>query len=234
MLRKLEKRSTLPLGRWSRLFLLAVTFVPGGCGWLFDYENQMASQQERLQRFDEESTYLDLPVDVPAKRKEGTKEVEVADVFFRPPRGISSIVDKNAAPQPFFRYLREQRASTNTKAQPAICQEVYLAVVPSDQKDFVKTVARGFPALGDVPPKRLPQKLPPGRDPLIYDAYENTQTGFSLYVCQRGGWQVAIGYHLDKGKPGGKGIDLSLESVGVGPEAAKMKTAWSKRSHARR
>jgi hypothetical protein len=210
--------------------VLAVIFVGAslsGCG-LFDYEQQMLVAQERADSFDEENKYLESPVTLPQKKDE-----PAPNVFFRPPRGISSSPDPNGPPAPLIRYLRDATLAGRA-ADKAVISSVYLAVAPADQKDFASQVTGKLPELVDARTSRI-KKEPLGREPLSFDAYESFTNGLFLYFCQRGDLQIAVGFQLEKGRsldkdsPASKAIDNSLKSLGAGVEASRLKKAFSSR-----
>src|SRR2546423_1642710 len=67
----------------SVLLASLLSLVAGGCG-LAHYQQQMAEEQERLKRIDEENEKLGDPVQLPEKKDRPT-------YFFRPPLGITNI-----------------------------------------------------------------------------------------------------------------------------------------------
>jgi hypothetical protein len=212
-----EPRRPRRLCRRAALGLLAAALL-GGCG-LPEYEARMQQEQERLDRFDEENKALDAPLD-PPKRQAGKDTVQ-DPVFFRPPKGIAA-TPKEPALGPLSRYLRN--------SQNCPFSEVHLATAPADQKDFASSVVKAASAQlgGDASPRRV-SKNPYRRDPLQFEVYDNAPGGYALYLCQRNGVQVAVGFQADRGRALSslaKQIDLSLESLAAGPEANRLKKDW--------
>ena len=100
---------------WLRLLsCLAIVALVSGCG-IAAYEAKMFNEQERLKYFDKEEDYLTGPVDRPRdppKKDPNSKEPDLADIFFRPPKGISTKFTENDKPYgPYFQ--RYQRTATN-------------------------------------------------------------------------------------------------------------------------
>jgi hypothetical protein len=212
-------RRLVTRSRWALLVLLGAA----GCG-VNDYEAQMAVEQQQVQRFDEETKYLAGPLEVP-KLKSGGKEVDIPDVFFRPPRGVDTEAESTPGPPPYARYLGR---GTGTSGERLGVSEVYFALGLEKEKDFATTAVRAFPQLSGVTAaSRLVR--PAGREPIQFSLYENSGSGFSLYLCQRGGLRLAIGFQTDKSTTAIKAVDLSLESLEVGPPAGKLRKAYADR-----
>ena len=70
-----------------------------GCG-LADYEKKMAQAEKRLQRFEDESRVLDMPLSVPLRpaKKPGGKPTAF-NLFLRPPRGINNTAENQKEPR---------------------------------------------------------------------------------------------------------------------------------------
>jgi hypothetical protein len=204
--------------------MLAGVFGAGGCG-LTDYEAQMAVEQQQVQRFDEETKYLGAPLEVP-KLKSNGKEVDTPEVFFRPPRGILAEADSNPGPPPYTHYPARVTAKNPTSIGVS---DVYLALGAEGQKDFGSAAVQSLSQLAGVKSRPITkQPQPADRDPLVFNLYENA-SGFALYVCQRNGLQLAIGFQSDKSNNAAKAIDLSLESLEVGPRAIKLRRLYDER-----
>ncbi len=203
--------------RRALLGLLAAALL-AGCG-LPEYEARLRSEQEYLERFDEEMKVLDEPLEAP-KRKEGKETVQDL-IFLRPPKGIGKTAQE-ATLGPVSRYVRSNPTCPFT--------EMYLATAPSDQKDFGTAVVNALAVQLGKPEQRRVAKTLFRRDPQPFDLYENAPAGFALYLGQRGGLQVAIGYQLDKGRTFAsvsKQVDLSLESLGTAKEGSVMHKDWA-------
>ncbi len=171
---------------WAAIVLFGAVLGVSGCGWLYHYEEQMASEQEYLHQLDEMNRYLEKgSVEIP-NRKEGDRELDFSNVSWRPPVGISTAPDKAAAPPPFVRYVRDAQKVTNKNADRAAFTEVYLALAPVEDRDFGINAVRAFPALSDA--TRLPYTDQPKGAPPLTDVYvyRSPDRSFTLFWCQRG------------------------------------------------
>lgn len=193
--------------------------VPG-CGWLNDYQAKMQVEQSRMERFDEENKLLGEAIDMPAK-KEGTKDADAAEVFFRPPRGISTTPDKTPLDGFLYRYPR----TTNTSP----FSEVYVGVVVA-RKDFLTRVTELLPGSGDA------SELSYRRDPLKFEgkSYKDSgaQSTYYIYTTQKGNTQVAVVFRVDGTRQNNQWSrmrDLALESLVIGGDAWKMKKDFAAR-----
>jgi hypothetical protein len=215
------------VSRREVLAALAGVLGAGGCG-LTDYEAQMGIEQQQVQRFDEETKHLGAPLETP-KLKSNGKEVDTPDIFFRPPKGVLAEPDSNPGPPPYSRYVARTTAKNTERVGIA---EVYLALGAENQKDFVTTAVQALSQLSGVKPRAVTRQ-PPDREPITFSVYDNG-AGFSLYVCQRNGLQLAIGYQSDKTTGAAKAIDLSLESLEVGSRASKLRKVYDQRVRSHR
>jgi hypothetical protein len=192
-----------------------------GCG-LSDYEANMASEQARVHRLDEENKYLDDPVEWPArkegdKKDTGKKDVDknYVEVFFRPPRGISR---KPNAKQHGTLYVFPR--SDNGSLLEI---EIGTAVTTGD---FGNDVRRLFVPAGKEAPWNDTEKSVPGRiEPLAFrtTTFDEAGATYSINIYKKGNMQVAVVYHLDKGKSSDTTtkMELSLESLAIDAEAAQ-------------
>jgi hypothetical protein len=211
------------VSRRAALALLAGTLCAGGCG-LSEYEGQMATEAQRVQRFDEEMKYLGAPLD-PPKIKSGNKEVDPPALFLRPPKGIVTEPDTNLGPPPYARYIARSGAKSTERAGVT---DMYLALAPEGQKEFATAAVQALAQVSGVKARTI-TKQPPDTDPLTFSAYENSGAGFFLYICQSSGYQLAIGYQTDKTASATKAVDLSVESLVVEGRAAKLRKAYEQR-----
>src|SRR4051812_34633150 len=78
-------------------FCLALGLAGAGCG-VVDYEHKMANSQARVARWEEMSRLLDGPVTPPVTMEDKYPK-RVANVFFRPPKGISPSCSNEKEPR---------------------------------------------------------------------------------------------------------------------------------------
>jgi hypothetical protein len=196
--------------------------LAGGCG-LSDYEALMVESQEREQRFREESTYLGEPINVPT-RKEKDTETPLADIFFRPPKGIPSTPDGKPRGGLLYRYAPRSPAGDFALLELAF---------GSEEKDFAATVRHNFQAWDPNKSKTTRQVRPPGRAALSFDVYDfaDEQYSYSAYLWQGGRTQVAIVFYITRGRRDSarKVMDISLESF-----AADSAVLAARREYARK
>jgi hypothetical protein len=192
---------------------LLVVAVPA-CG-LSEYEKLMHDTQEREARFRLENKYLDAPVQIPTQKDKDDHDVPVANVFFRPPKGISS----KAEGGPFLWHYRARSSGDFVS--------VDMAFAPPDDKDFVAKVFNYYPrAEGSTTPTRNP--------PLPFDSWEfdSAQQGYSINITKGSGTKVAIVYVFGKGRREAlrQIIDLSLQSLGVDQQANAARLRYNQKS----
>jgi hypothetical protein len=224
-----DAREEIPLALRSRhigiVGTLGLAVFLSGCG-LSEYEANMASEQARVHRIDEENKYLDDPVEWPAKKESDKKETgkkdpdkNYVDVFFRPPRGISR---KPNTRQHGTLYVFP-RSGDNSGNILEI--EIGTAV---DQEGFANDVVKLF-----VPAEKLKEKekdlmkpplerqVPGRKEPLSFATatFEDT----TIYIYKKGNMQVAVVYRLDKTKNSETTtkVQMSLESLAIGADAAQ-------------
>src|SRR4051812_24492575 len=175
---------------------LALAGLAAGCT---EYEARMSSEQDRIDRFDEEMRLLGDPIALPplpekkeGEKKEGEKDIFRTDLFFRPPRGIPTNTESPAAAA-YYRYSRTTALGNN---EPDGVMWVDVALGDPKDKEFANAVVK---ALGD----RLGNyqvtnetRSPPGRDPITFSVSKNVTNRYLLYLCSRGGATVAIGFQL--------------------------------------
>jgi hypothetical protein len=206
----------------------------------------MEKEQARIRRIDLENKYLDDPIDWPAKKesdKKGTekkddkKDVDknYAEVFFRPPRGI----DRKPQQQQRGMLYEFRRA----KDIPGPIQEIWIGT-GVEQKDFAKDVGKLFPPAVSAATTNHVEVRPPGRnESLAFDvtSYDDANSTYLRCIYKKGDEQVALIFHLDKvGKlpifsKDEKSdselvtkIELSLESLGLSQDAARLRSAFLK------
>ncbi|HEY7309290.1 MAG TPA: hypothetical protein VH643_08045 [Gemmataceae bacterium] len=189
------------------LLLLALP----ACG-LSDYEAKTLETQQRAERFDKEQKYLDEPVQMPTTPDKDGKEVKVADVFFRPPKGIG--------PKPahlgnqLWRYARTGK-SDFVRVEMAFATEA---------KDFAQDVMRNYQAAENF---QAPQHE-------SFDTWEfnDADNGYSVNVHKGGRTQVAIVYVFARGQRDNlrTAMDLSLQSLAVDQKAAAARQKYGDKS----
>ncbi len=211
--------SISPKQRWSRtrrlvlgLLLLAVP----ACG-LSDYEALMQKTQERVERFQDEQKYLDAPVSIPTEKDKEDHEVPLANVFFRPPKGINS----KPEPQPrnglMWKYLPGKRSDFVV---------VEMAFADSDS-EFANKVVNSYSGLSRV---STPERQPP----LPFESwdYKDSQYGYSINIYKGGAKQIAVVFIFpwDRRDNLRKTMDLSLgsltEKVSAARQRYNQKSPW--------
>jgi hypothetical protein len=246
-------------GLWSLCAALA------GCG-LTDYEARMAEAQARVARFDEENRQLDAPLSIPTraekvKVKENDKEKEVvvqkplAEVFLRPPKGISRTAMNKDKPIGglLYRYPEAPKENTNPPSQPAPAPEtnqpqqvtdLYLAL-RTNVKDgkaldsFQLDVLRLFPSYDKrTMPTTTMLIEPPGREPMKFTVTaikdEREKTYNWVWVHHAGQTAVAIIFRIT-GPPEvlEPTLKLCLSTLGVNDDALPLLLAYNKRPGAK-
>jgi hypothetical protein len=199
------------------LLLLALP----ACG-LSDYEKLMGQAQEREARFREEQKYLAEPVKVPKRKDKEDREVAVADVFFRPPKGIQSV--GQAVPGSSILWAFPRRAASGD------FDHIEMAF-GEDSKDFANEVLRNYQVVQGTLQQRVRQLQPPGRDAQTFDTWEfdGSQYGYSVNILRGSQPPTAVIYvyaprrHSDLSKV----IDLSLESLAFGRHASKARKQFA-------
>ena len=194
---------------WLRLLsCLAIAPLLSGCG-IAAYEAKMTSEQERLKYFDKEEDLLTGPVDRPRdppKKDPNSKEPDLADVFFRPPKGISTKFTENDKPYgPYFQ--RYQRTATN-----CAFLEVSVAALNDKKEDLASELLKPFQLSTSA--KKVEE--PPGRKPLEFREYKDrdTQPTLLLYLYQQGSTRVAVVYRIDTGKSTTQAFEAIKYSLG--------------------
>src|SRR5205807_1404383 len=89
-----------------------------------------------LQYFDEETKYLDEPINLPRKPPESGKTPTDVAIFFRPPKGISATTNPKdpLLGDVFYRF----------QGKTGMFQEIYVTA-STDTKDFIRNVQRPYP-----------------------------------------------------------------------------------------
>jgi hypothetical protein len=209
-----------PWRRARRFGIALLLLALPACG-LSDYEALMKEAQEREERFREEQKYLDEPLTMPTERDKEGKEVQVANVFLRPPKGIRS----KPEPQPRNNLMWQYPA----RSQGGDFASVEVAFA-TDDKDFVKNVVDSYQASEQAPASERDATLP-----FDNSEFNDGQYGYSVNVSRNGQLRVAIVYVFPKARrtSARKTIDLSLRSLVVNPQQVsearrkyKQKSPW--------
>ena len=191
-------------------------FTVPACG-LSDYEARMDETQKREERFREEKKYLDEPVTIPTQKNKEDQEIPLADAFFRPPKGIQSS-GKEDPDKLFWHYYRS--------ANGVEFAQVALAFA-ADNNTFLDDVTRVYP-------RKQQSWTPQWTTPLPFDSweYDEDQYTYSVNVSREGGTKVAIVFIVGKGRAANlhKTMELSLQSLAVGSEAAKAQRRYQQKS----
>jgi hypothetical protein len=202
--------------RWFGLGLLLLALP--ACG-LSDYEDEMRKTQINEERFRTEQKYLDEPVQMPTQKDKEGHDKPVANVFFRPPKGIAAKPDA----EPINEFLWRYRARANSRDFASV--ELAFA---TDDKDFVtKVFNNDYQRAEEL-------KTPTREPPLPFDSWEfdGAQYGYSINVWKGGSKQVAIVFVFGKGRRNAlrTAIDLSLQSLAVDQQALAARQKYNQKS----
>jgi hypothetical protein len=191
--------------RARRLVVGLLLLVLPACGTSV-YEERMRETQKRYDLFLEEQKYLDAPVQMPKRKVQSEtdkepREEDVANVFFRPPKGIKAVPEAGSGL--LWRYL-SQPNNDFTRVEMAFAE---------GNKDFAREVLNALASA----------KLsgPQSHASLPFYAYEGSdaQNGYSVNILnlENARTQVAIVYVFPKERSRnlGKAIDASLGSLAV-------------------
>ena len=191
------------------LLLLALP----ACG-LSDYEAKTLETQQRAERFDKEQKYLDEPVQMPTTTDKDGNKVPVADVFFRPPKGIGPKPEPSPLGNELWRYAR-------TGKSDFVLVEMAFAI---EGKDFAKDVMRYYQAAENFQAQRHES----------FDTWEfnDAQYGYSVNVLRSNRTQVAVVYVFAKGQRDNlrAAMDQSLQSLAVDQKLAAARQKYRDKS----
>ncbi|HEY7428608.1 MAG TPA: hypothetical protein VH682_30540 [Gemmataceae bacterium] len=207
---------------WSRarrlglgLLLLALP----ACG-LSEYEGLMREKaQKNEEHFRNEQKYLDEPVQIPMQKNKEGKDVPLANVFFRPPKGIRTKPDSGPRDDLLWRYPAVPKSGGDfTYIEMAFA---------TDDKTFRDNVLNNYRAEESFP---TPQRDPP----LPFDTWEfnDSQHGYSINISKGGRTQVAVVYVFGKGRRDAlrMAMDLSLQSLAIDGQAVNARQKYSQKS----
>jgi hypothetical protein len=213
------------------LFVVALC----GCG-LTDYEAKMLAAQKRAQRLEEEFKNLDEPVAIPT-RKENEVETPLANVFFRPPRGIGPTAAANPLAGLVHFYLPRQPVAVHQPGTPVAPPPIsdVLAVglaFATNRQDFANEVLRTLTASDQVTRTRREVRSPGRPAATVYDIleFDDMWHSYSIYVSASGPTQVAVVYRMAKGRRGNVSgpLTLSLESLALDADANRARQAYAR------
>lgn len=223
--------NAIPLARVRQLCLALLLLTVPACG-LSDYEKLMRQAQERKERFDDEEKYLGEPVKMPTQKDKNDRDKPVANVFFRPPKGIE--VKPQSQPRGGLNVWRYARGKG--KNDFAFVELVFA----NDDKDFAANVSSSY-ATGDQTVRSKRSFEPPERErPLMFECWDSNsgQTGYSVNILLTNQKPLAIiyNYYIKAGTKKAdtenvrKAIELSLESLAIDKEANAAREIYSHRS----
>jgi hypothetical protein len=206
---------------WSRArrFCLGIVLLTlPACG-LSEYEGLMQKAQERGQRFREEQKYLDVPVYMPTEKDKDNKDTLVADVFFRPPKGIASTPEPQPRNGLMWKYLAGSKGSE--------FKVVEMAFADPGDSEFAKKVVNNYPRTEQVPNPDRKQTWP-------FDSWEfnDRDYGYSINIYKGSIKQVAVVFMFPKPKRDvlRKTMDLSLQTltdkVATARQQYNQKSPW--------
>jgi hypothetical protein len=192
------------------------------CG-LSDYEALMRETQEREERFRIEQKYLDEPVQMPMQKDKEGHDKPVANVFFRPPKGIAAKPD--AAP-----IIEDMLWSYRARAKGGDFASVEMAFKTTENmelKDFIDKVFYNYPR--EEEPKSPKRELP-----LPFDTWEfdGAQYGYSINVLKGSRTPLAIVFVFGKGRRDAlrTAMDLSLQSLAVDQQVFAARQKYNQKS----
>jgi hypothetical protein len=196
--------SALNRSRWVGLALLLLA-VPA-CG-LNEYEALMREAQEREEHYRAEQKYLGPPVEMPKQKDKQDKELPIANVFFRPPKGIQS------KPQQLddlrWRYPADSSGGDFVAVDMAFAE---------DNNSFPGNVCEKYGIVDRAPSPRI--ITPAGqKTSSTFEVWEfdNGQNRYSVNILKGIAKPIAIVYIFNKAKLDSvrQVIELSLQSVGA-------------------
>lgn len=199
----------------GRLGLGLLLLALPACG-LSDYETRMRDTQQREERFRNEKKYLDEPVQIPTVKDKDDKETQVANVFFRPPKGIQPKAEAEPRNNLLWRY----------PARSGEFAAVEMAFATED-KEFVNKIFQNY--------ERAEEPKSPMREPpLPFDSWEfdGNRLSYSINVLKGGSTQVAVVYIFGKGRRDSlrPAIDLSLQSLAADQKVAAARQKYAEKS----
>lgn len=206
----------LALSRVRRLALGLLLLAVPACG-LSDYEERMGQAQRREERFLEEQKYLDRPVRIPRVKNAKGRKVAVANVFFRPPKGIQSKSRPEPRNELMWHYPAARRGGS-------LFVSVEMAFAEKDDKDFTTKVVESYTTTEQQQPrrKRMEIRALDREEPMVFESWEfaSESDAYSINFLQGHRKQVAIVFIYKKAQRANvrKAIQISLQSLAVDQE----------------
>lgn len=213
--------------RWRWLAGLIFLALPA-CG-LQEYETLMSEAQKREKFFLDGEKYLADPIKTPTHKvpdKDGKeKEETVANLFFRPPKGIPPQWQGEPIKDLLWRYPTKQTDSGFAYVELGLAK---------NSKTFATDVLGNYSADVQTTP-RVQEFRPPGyKTPLVFDTWEFEGGGraYSVNVLRSSQTQVAIVfvYHREQSGTVRPVIERSLQSLAVDQELGAALQSYSHKS----
>jgi hypothetical protein len=228
--------------------VLATPLWLTGCG-LEDYEAKMLKEQKRIEYMDQENYYLGPPIGAlqppavppapgaPATAKSTAPAKPPIDVFLRLPKGLATNPERTTLgtkDSPLYRFLGAVTPPSNAPAlakpqptEPGVqgFQVAYFAV-SEEKKPNWKEILQSFGAIDFSKSTRLTRKneatgATPQFDSWRFSGADKADTLVFIYAGDP--YQAAVVFKISSEKTQspdvGKAIDLSLQSLALGPEA---------------
>lgn len=212
--------SYFPAIRARRLGLGLLLLAVPACG-LSDYEALMREAQEREEILRAEQKYLGQPVQIPTTKDKEDHDVPLANVFFRPPKGID--------PKPQQRGLSWRYGASSSSDFIAVDM-----AFGEESKDFSRSILDNY-GRGDLSPGTPRQITPPGQKTLVvFDVWEfsDAQNGYSVNIPRGSTKPLAIVfiYQRTRFDNARKLIELSLQALGLDQSFSTARTRASQKS----
>ncbi len=198
-------------------WVIGLALAVCGCG-VEAYEKKMEKAQKDHEYFEAQNRFLDAPLQIPlVETKEGNK-TKIANLFLRPPKGISAKCSNPADPRGGKLYTYDPPPKSKVSGP---CQRVELAF-GGDQKEFASEVLATFPGAGEQKSKEQQVRAPiwPNDRPtlkfeIIEFTYEQSFISVNIWRAQKR--QVAVVYWIDptKRSQAAQALKMSLETFGM-------------------
>ncbi|MFO0927198.1 MAG: hypothetical protein U0736_09180 [Gemmataceae bacterium] len=216
-------RAATPLLLFPVLGLLA-----GGCG-VAEYEKKMLEAQNRLQRFDEEKRVLGAPLNLPRVLDENQVSTDVANLFLRPPHGISENPSNDKEPRE--RLFYSYPPATGKQAGGFTLVELAFGDVLRD-RDFAQNVLRCFSATGGTASRTNSVQAPGRAEPVTFQTteFEDGQYFYSVNVWRGSKQQVAVAYWVlrEQKAAARRALDLSLRTFAMDADATAARQLYQR------
>jgi hypothetical protein len=188
-----------------------------GCG-LGEYEARMLEAEQRMSRFEQESS-LGPPLNMPRRANAQGEKHAIANAYLRAPKGISTNPANEDDPNGGLLYRYDPTAASAAGAF------IQVEIAFGDTRPAFTTEILGlYPFPPNTAPRTTSAQLP-GRPVVSYQSYEfdDNQYVYVVNIWRGEKAQVAIVYKLDKAKRGSKGVNeamrASLATLALGADA---------------